>query len=186
MVAERATAPAAIISVFCAATMMRARSGRPRASAPRNISQPWSRVKGARLRPRRFCLVAASPRSAGPKIAQRIGDQQEDHRGGGELVAPEHAEDGAEAPLLGGGGRRGRSLVIGFASTGRAAMGSGPDAGIEQRVGEVDQEVHHEDRDRGDHDRGEDHVEVAAAGSSRSSACRRRGSRRSSRPPRRR
>ena len=72
MVAESATAPAAIISVFCAATMIRASSGRPSASAPRIISQPCSRLNGGALRPRRFCLVAASPSSAGPRSAQRM------------------------------------------------------------------------------------------------------------------
>ena len=56
--------------VFCAATMMRARIGRPRLSAPRIISQPCSSWNGARLRPRRFIASDALPKSAGPRMAQ--------------------------------------------------------------------------------------------------------------------
>ena len=100
MHAESTTAPAATISVFCAATMMRASSGRPSASAPSTKSQPCSSENGGALRPRRFCSVAASPSSAGPKIGAEHHEDQEDHREGGELVAPEHAEDDAAPAAL--------------------------------------------------------------------------------------
>ena len=71
--ADSATAPAAIISVFCAATTMRASKGRPSASAPSSISQPFSRSNGARFLARRFCLTADSPSSAGPIRSKTIG-----------------------------------------------------------------------------------------------------------------
>ncbi|WP_223252183.1 hypothetical protein [Paracoccus mutanolyticus] len=69
MTAEPSTAPAATSIVFCAATTMRASSGRPSASAPMNQTQPRDRSKGGALRPRRFCRVARSPIKAGPNRA---------------------------------------------------------------------------------------------------------------------
>src|SRR3954464_4744566 len=161
MLAERTTAPAAIVSVFRAATMIRARSGRPSESAPRRKSQPCWRLKGGMLRPRRFCLAAASLSSAGPKIAQRSMIRRKITAAVANLSRQSMPRTIWSRPLAWGTAME-RLVVIGFASSvvGRG-MGSRADPGIEHGIGKVDQEVHDEDRDRGDHDGGEDHVEVA-------------------------
>ena len=182
MVTETSTAPAAIIIVFCAATMIRAsKRAAERVGAEDHTASPVERSNGGALRPRRFCLVATAVQQ---RRAQDRAEQDHSSRKiaatKARLVAQSIARTCAAdaGPLVDRSGG-----ICGMVS---AMVSSVPDAGIEHRIGDVDQEVHHEDRERGDHDRGEDHGEIALQDASRSSACRRRESRRSSRPPPRR
>ena len=100
-------------------------------------------------------------------------DEGQDQRGAErELVAPEHAQHLHGSPRRVGLARDGIDVC--------RRHGSVPDARIENRIKNVDEKVHQEDGDRGNHDRRQNDGEVTLQDGVRSSACRCPESRRSS------